>query len=376
MIFMMRKNAFSILLMMTLVFTVFMFNSSCMASGTSNSWNGNWDTGNTGWGTITLVQTSPGSEVTGSYFLKNEYVTLSGKISGTVSGNVLTGTWVKISDTRARTQKFTPGDFEITMSDDGNRFEGVYYEGSKTGNPPNRAVGTRWSTAAPVPHTTTIDPNDSGCRFSGLKGQIEVMFPGSDEWKLAKMDMVIPVGTHIKTQEDSTAILSFRDQSVFVLKPESEVIVTTPPGPQSKFILVAGQTWANIKRIVKDGEFEIEMNQAVAGIKGTTFVAEVKKDGTSTLKVIEGKVEFTAKADGKKIMVNGGTMVSADKTGLGTPVTFDTAQETSVWEKVKAGAASPSSSGNTVPTQKSPSSMAMIIGAVAVTVGLFKLNRS
>ena len=39
----------------------------------------------------------------------------------------------------------------------------------------------------------------------------------------------------------------------------------------------------------------MEMNQAVCGIKGTTFVAEVKKDGTSTLKVIEGTVGFTAK---------------------------------------------------------------------------------
>lgn len=202
----------------------------------------------------------------------------------------------------------------------------------------------------------SLDPNDSGCRFSGMTGQVEVLFPGADDWKLAKLDTVIPIGTHIKTQEDSSAILSFSDMSTFVLKPESEVVADSPPGPESKLKLVAGNIWANIKKMVLDGSMSIEMNQAVCGIKGTTFVCEGKNNGISTLKVIEGKVEFTAKADGKRIMVEGGYMVSADQKGLGILEKFDTAKETELMKQIESAIAAGSTPPNSWKAPTTPSS--------------------
>ena len=221
------------------------------------------------------------------------------------------------------------------------------------------------------------DGTDVGARFSASTGQVEVLLPGAKEWKLAKPGMVLLAGTHIKTMEDSSAIISFGDVGPFVLKPESEVVIDTAPGPESKISLVAGNIWANVKKIVKDGSFEMEMNQAVCGIKGTTFVGEVKKDGTSTLKVIEGTVAFTAKADGRTVMVDGGSMVSAGQMGLGTPEKFDTVKENAVWEMVKASASSPSptTAAGTAPTQKSSPFPLMGIGAVALIIGLAGKNR-
>jgi hypothetical protein len=217
------------------------------------------------------------------------------------------------------------------------------------------------------------DGIDVGARFSGFTGQVEVLLPGEKEWKLAKQGTVLLAGTHIKTQEDSSAILSFGDMSTFVLKPESEVIIATLPEKESKLKLVAGNIWVNVKKMVKDGSMSMEMNQAVCGIKGTTFVGEVKKDGTSTLKVIEGSVEFTANADGKKVMVEGGTIVSADQKGLGTPAKFDVAAETASWDAVKARASAPSpAAAGTAPTQKSPLSLFVVIGAIALLFGLLK----
>ena len=187
----------------------------------------------------------------------------------------------------------------------------------------------------------TKDPEikDTGMRFSGMTGQVEYLLPGKDptdedNWKLAKLnDAYFPPGTHVRTQEDSSAILSFADMSTFVLKPESEVILATPPGKDSKIKMVAGNIWVNVKKMVLEGSMEIEMNQAVAGIKGTTLV--LSDDGkTSTLKVIEGKVSFTSKSNGEKVNVVTGSMVSSSSTGLGNIETFDVVKETADWNVI------------------------------------------
>ena len=69
-----------------------------------------------------------------------------------------------------------------------------------------------------------------------------------------------------------------------------------------------------------------EQKWARTGIKGTTFI--LQEDGNfSTLKVIEGSVEFTAKADGKNVTVNAGEMITASEIGLGSKTTFDAEAE-------------------------------------------------
>lgn len=194
--------------------------------------------------------------------------------------------------------------------------------------------------------TLVLEPEDTkekdtGMRFSGMTGQVEYLLPGKDpeddnNWKLAKMDNAsFPPGTHIRTQEDSSAILSFSDMSTFVLKQESEVVLDTPPGPESKIKLVAGNIWVNIKKMVKEGSMSIEMNQAVAGIKGTTFTLS-DKDGISSIKVIEGLVEFTGKIDGHMENIAAGEAVVADKNGLGVKGTFNISEENKLWEDTNA----------------------------------------
>jgi len=187
--------------------------------------------------------------------------------------------------------------------------------------------------------TKDVEIKDTGMRFSGMTGQVEYLLPGKDSedednWKLANLnDAYFPPGTHIRTQEESSAILSFSDMSTFVLKPESEVIIITPPEKESKIKMVAGSIWVNVKKMIKEGSMEIEMNQAVAGIKGTTLV--LSDDGKiSTLKVIEGEVVFISKFDDKKITVGGGSMVSASNIGLGGVEIFDVVNEIDDWDAV------------------------------------------
>jgi hypothetical protein len=177
--------------------------------------------------------------------------------------------------------------------------------------------------------------------FSSISGQVEFCYPGDTDWQDAKMDTDLKPGTRIKTSMESTCLLHFHDLSTCRMGPESQVMVSSWKEDNSKLKLVLGKLWANIKKMTKDGKMEISTTQAVAGIKGTTLV--LTDDGQhSTLKVIEGTVDFTSLSDGKKIDVNSGELVTGTETGLGIKESFDAAAETAVWDDLKA---------NSVPTK-------------------------
>jgi len=80
------------------------------------SWVGEWDSN---WGKMVLTQN--GALITGTYTHDK------GKISGTVSGNVFTGTW---SESPSYSPPNDAGDMELTMSADGKSFTGKWRYGS------------------------------------------------------------------------------------------------------------------------------------------------------------------------------------------------------------------------------------------------------
>lgn len=201
---------------------------------------------------------------------------------------------------------------------------------------------------------------DSGARFSDLSGMVEVLLPtGIDEngqytydeeaWSFAKLDMVLPYGTHIRTQDRSSVMLSFADMTVFEQKAETEIVLSPPDPKKSHFQLIYGSLMTNVKKVLKEGTMEIEMSQAVCGIKGTVLVLE--DDGaTSTLKVLEGSVEFTSRVTGETQMVNTGQMITADANGLGDLQTFDATTERLNWSSLQT---EPEAQATTAPLEKS-----------------------
>lgn len=168
---------------------------------------------------------------------------------------------------------------------------------------------------------------DSGVRFSGLTGQVSIR-PESDEdaWRGAGLKSIINLYDHVRTAEDSWAILSFPDMTTYTLNPESEVIIDTPPERDSKWKLICGKIRVNFQKMLKDGTMEIQMSQAVTGIKGTTIVCEETGD-SSALKVLDGIASFKSKATGEEILVNAGEMVTATESGLSRLQSFDVEAE-------------------------------------------------
>lgn len=185
------------------------------------------------------------------------------------------------------------------------------------------------------PKYDPVDPQykDSGIRVSDLYGEVTIRRgDNEDHWELLELGSIIYEGDHIKTAGDSGCILSMLDMTTFVIKPESEIIITVPSGQESKIKLILGNIYTNVQKIITHGTMEVEMNQAVAGIKGTTFVCE-EQGNKSTLKVLEGKVNLTSKITGKAVSVSAGEMVVADATGNLTKNAFNIGAEAKKWDK-------------------------------------------
>jgi hypothetical protein len=165
---------------------------------------------------------------------------------------------------------------------------------------------------------------DSGARFSSLMGEVEVRHEKDTTWMFAKLNIPLYVLDHVKTGDESQAIVGFSDLSTFLLKADSEIVITTPLKKDSKLKLVGGNIMANVKKLLKDGTMEIEMSQAVAGIKGTRFVL-TETGSESKIEVAEGVVEFRSKVDNSIAMVGSGETVTATAVGLGEKTIFDPA---------------------------------------------------
>lgn len=294
--------------------------AACTITYTFTFWNvgetGVGDYGNT---TFTAETTCSGSS-------KPDLETLQGVFSGgpngkvTIEGfvfNLVNGTYFVTTDAKGETHQFPLENPEIFSK---------YNWDDNTTSKENQAQKSKLE--------------DSGVAFSDLYGQVEVNIPNEDgtydeeNWSFAKLDgKTFPVGTHIKTSEKSGGYISFADMTTFTLKPESEIILSSPAAKNSQVKLLAGNLWINVKKMFKDGSMEIEMSQAVAGIKGTRFILNETKT-ESSIWVTEGTVKFTSKSTGKSVDVSKGESVVVSAKGLSEKTTFNPVEEENKWQEL------------------------------------------
>jgi len=174
-----------------------------------------------------------------------------------------------------------------------------------------------------VPKDESGNYIESGVKVNDVSGEVLIRH-GDDRlgWEMLDENTEIMEGDIIMTKKGGSCILGLQDMTTFEMKPNAELIIITNTEKESKLKLLAGKTWANVKKIIKDGTMEIEMSQAVAGIKGTHFVLTETGD-ESKIEVTEGVVEFTSKNNNEKILINKGESVIATKDGLQEKTTFN-----------------------------------------------------
>jgi len=171
-------------------------------------------------------------------------------------------------------------------------------------------------------------------RFGDMHGEIDVKRYGEDDdcYIFAELNTPLHHGDVIRILPNSAIILSYSDMTSLEIKGPAVIVLDIAIPTDTKIGLLVDNIWMNFKSMVETGHIEVEMYQAAAGIKGTTFICE--DDGeTSTLKVIEGTVEYTSKADGETVMVSDGQMCSATSEGLGPVMDFDIQDEMENWDE-------------------------------------------
>ena len=168
------------------------------------------------------------------------------------------------------------------------------------------------------------DPEDSGIRFSDLWGMVAIRRGGGydDEWEYCDLDTVIHYGDEIWTEADSGAVLSLQDMSTFHIRESTKMALPPREEAVSSFKILAGNVWVNMKKMWEGGEFHVELDQAVAGIKGTTFAAE-QTDGISRFYLFTSSAEVTSKITGEKVTLKPGEYAEVADDGIIAVKTFD-----------------------------------------------------
>jgi hypothetical protein len=170
-----------------------------------------------------------------------------------------------------------------------------------------------------------------GVRFGDLHGEVNVKPACADEdaYVFAELGTPLHHDDMIRTSPRSGAILSFSDMTTFIMGPESIVVLDVESPRESKVDLFFGNVLVNLRRMVEDGSFEVEMAQAIAGARGTTFVVD-ESDGESVVKAIEGAVAVTPRT-GDPLELVAGQMVRVGPDGPGPVEDFDAAGELASW---------------------------------------------
>ncbi len=138
-----------------------------------------------------------------------------------------------------------------------------------------------------------------------MRGDVQFLLPGTEQWQPAQRGMSLPVGTRIVTKETGTAVIRLSDGSAIRVSANSNLTLNTleksKDGEKVRVQLDDGAIGTLIEKKNKDKvDFRIETPQGTAAARGT-FYGVVVKDGKTFVKVEEGEVGLLKQAlDGNK----------------------------------------------------------------------------
>lgn len=172
-----------------------------------------------------------------------------------------------------------------------------------------------------------LDPNyvDSTYTVGDIWGEVWIRRKDKqydDEWEYLHPNSRIYYGDTIKTHPDSGVVLSFTDMSTFLIKENTMIMLPDEPEAASAMKILAGNVWVNIQKMIHGGEFNVELQDAVAGARGTTFAVE-QKDDSSIVYLFTSSMDVTSKTTGEKVILKPGEAAEVDNEGNITVKTFD-----------------------------------------------------
>lgn len=112
---------------------------------------------------------------------------------------------------------------------------------------------------------------------------------------------VVYAGDVLETQRRTRLEVRLADQSVLRLGPASRTVIESAvfgKSPEDRKVsakLVVGKVWANVAKAVGgEARFQVRTENAVAGVRGTTFRVDAATDRSLVVKVYAGTVAVAA----------------------------------------------------------------------------------
>ncbi|OGO23548.1 MAG: hypothetical protein A2144_11150 [Chloroflexi bacterium RBG_16_50_9] len=157
----------------------------------------------------------------------------------------------------------------------------------------------------------------SECTLSILSGDVAIQTPNAGAMQRGDDGMTLSVGTRIKTEPGSHALITFFDGSTIKLQPGTEIeIQKLESNSQETTTIVLkqwmGKTWSRVVKMADPGSrYEIETPSAYAIVRGTLFATEVDATGETTVATTEGLVSVIAQGEEVYLPPDQQTMVAS-----------------------------------------------------------------
>ena len=163
-------------------------------------------------------------------------------------------------------------------------------------------------------------------RITSLSGDAEVKRAKKTEWIKAELAMPVYFGDHVKTLEDGNITITFHDESLMTVHPNTHVALNTIISPLEKknsVLLFFGRIWNKVRRkIVQMRGYEVQTPTAVLGVRGTEFEAGSYEDGTTLVRVASGGVMVDSEEEKSTVYENEGAQVSIRTKTIKTETDF------------------------------------------------------
>jgi hypothetical protein len=152
--------------------------------------------------------------------------------------------------------------------------------------------------------------------ITSLSGKVYMKGVKETQWKEPALNSPIHVGNAIKTLENSQVIITFVDESLLRISPNSQIALNTIISPVEKknsVLLFFGRIWNKVsKKALHKRTVEVQTPTAICGVRGTDFETASYEDGTMVVRVNTGNVKVDNERDQSTLSANQGTRISFD----------------------------------------------------------------
>jgi hypothetical protein len=153
--------------------------------------------------------------------------------------------------------------------------------------------------------------------ISDLSGDIQIRRVKETVWTAATLNEPVYFGDNIKTGPTGEGTVTFTDQSLIKIRPNSHITLNAFVSPFEKknsVLLFFGRIWNKLSRkALKLGSLEVQTPTAVCGVRGTEFWTASYEDGTTIIRVESGEVTVDNEIDQRTISSDESTQLSFAK---------------------------------------------------------------